>query len=170
MNVLAYAHHPDDFLAEEMNFKYVSFEELLQSSDVITLHVPLNDHTKHLINSSNIHLIKKGAYLINTARGGLIETAALVKALQDGTLAGAGLDVLEEECYIKEERELLTKGFSEKCDVTTLLQNHLLMGLDNVIVTPHNAFNSQEALERILETTADNIEAFSKGKPINSVN
>lgn len=170
MQVLAFDAKEDKKLAKKLNFKYVLLEELLKNSDIITLHVPLNDQTKHLINASNINLIKKGSYLINTARGGLVETSALVAALSDGTLAGAGLDVLEEECYIKEERELLTKGFSEKCDIKTLLQNHLLMGLDNVIVTPHNAFNSTEALERILETTVENIKAFSKGKAINKVN
>ncbi len=170
MQVLAFDVKEDKKLAKKLNFKYVSLEDLLKQADIITLHVPLNDQTKHLINTSNINLIKKGSYLINTARGGLVETSALVAALHDGTLAGAGLDVLEEECYIKEERELLTKGFSEKCDIKTLLQNHLLMGLDNVIVTPHNAFNSTEALERILETTVENITAFSKGKAINKVN
>lgn len=170
MTVLAYDAVQDKKLAKKLGFQYVSLEELLKNSNIITLHVPLNEHTKHLINSSNVGLIKRGAYLINTARGGVIETGALVKALEDGTLAGAGLDVLEEECDIKEERELLAKGFPDKCDVKTMLQNHILMERDNVIITPHNAFNSKEALERILETTVGNIKAFAEGKPANAVN
>lgn len=167
MNVVAFDVRHDKKMAKKLGFTYVSLEDLLKTSDIITLHVPHNDHTHHLINSGNIGLIKKGAYLINTARGGVIETGALVKALEEGIIEGAGLDVLEEECYIKEERELLTKGFSEKCDVKTMLENHLLMERDDVIVTPHNAFNSKEALERILQTTVENIIAFEKGKPIN---
>lgn len=169
MNVLGFDVHPDKKLAKKLGFKYASFEDLLKNSDIITLHVPYNKYTHHLINSANIHLVKKGAYLVNTSRGGVIETTALVSALEDGTLAGAGLDVLEGECDIKEESELLTKGFSAKCDVKTMLQNHILMERDNVIITPHNAFNSKEAIGRILETTVENIKSFIKNRPINIV-
>ena len=123
-----------------------------------------------MINVGNIGLAKKGAYLINTARGGIIETDALVKALDSGIFAGAGLDVLEEECFIKEERQILTKDFPKTCDVKTMLENHVLMERGNVIITPHNAFNSKEALERILETTVENIRGFEKKKVINKVN
>lgn len=169
MKVLAFDAHPDKKVAKTLGFTYVSLEDLLKNSDIVTLHVPYNTHTHHLINADNITLMKPGSYIINTARGGVIETSALVQALQSGILAGAGLDVLEEECNIKEERELLSKGFLEKCDVTTLLQNHVLMDNEKVIITPHNAFNSTEALERILETTISNIQAFAKNKPINTV-
>lgn len=169
MNVIAFDAFPDKKLAKSLGFTYVTLEELLKQSDIITLHVPYNPHTHHLINMQNIGMVKKGAYIINTARGGIIETSALVKALDEGIIAGAGLDVLEEECYIKEEREMLVKGFAAKCDVKTLLQNHMLMERENVIITPHNAFNSTEALERILHTTIENIKAFVKKKPINTV-
>lgn len=169
MNVVAFDAKPDKKLAKKLGFAYVTLEDLLKSSDIITLHLPLNAHTEHIINSSNAELIKKGAYLINTARGGLIETAALVNALAKGIVAGAGLDVLEEECYIKEEGELLSSDFSKKCDIRTLLQNHILMEKSNVVITPHNAFNSKEALERILDTTVGNIQSFSKNKPTNLV-
>lgn len=169
MKVLANDVNQDKKLAKKLGFKYVSLEELLKNSNVITLHVPYNKNTHHLINSQNINLVKKGSYLINTARGGVIETAALVDALNKGILAGAGLDVLEEECFIKEESQLLSKEFPKKCDITILLQNHVLMERDNVIITPHNAFNSKEALERILETTVENIKSFVKGKPTNLV-
>lgn len=169
MNVLAYDAFPDKKLAKKLNFQYVSLEDLLKNSDIITLHVPLNEKTRHLVNSQNIGLIKKGAYLINTARGGIVETAALVLALEKGILAGAGLDVLEEECYIKEEGQFLSEDFSKKCDVKTMLANHILMDKKNVIITPHNAWNSNEAIQRILDTTAENIQGFAKKKPINIV-
>lgn len=169
MNVLAFDVAQNKQLAKKLNFKYVALEDVLKNSDIISLHVSYNKRTHHLLNLNNIHLIKKGAYLINTARGGIVETNALVKALEDGILAGAGLDVLEEEHDIKEERELLSKNFSEDHNFKTLLENHILMERDNVIITPHNAFNSKEALERILETTIENIRAFSKGNPINTV-
>ncbi|MSU60412.1 MAG: hydroxyacid dehydrogenase [Candidatus Staskawiczbacteria bacterium] len=169
MNVLGYDAMEDKKLAKTLGFTYVSLGELLKNSDIITLHVPLNEKTQHLINSQNINLIKPGAYLINTARGGIIETAALVEALGKGIIAGAGLDVLEEECFVKEEAHLLSKDFYDKCDIKTMLQNHILMDRKNVIITPHNAFNSREALERILETTVENIKGFIKDKPVNVV-
>jgi D-lactate dehydrogenase len=169
MNVLAYDLNPDQELAEKLGFKYVDFKELLAKSDIITLHAPYNKTTHHLINSENINLIKKGAYLINTSRGGLVETTALLKALSDGILAGAGLDVLEEECVVKEEAQLLSKEFPKTCDLKTVLQNHILLQQKNVIITPHNAFNSDEALMRILDTTILNIQEFIKNKPINRV-
>ncbi|MEK7663850.1 MAG: hydroxyacid dehydrogenase [Patescibacteria group bacterium] len=169
MNILAYDIIQDKKLAKMLGFKYVSLDDLLKNSDIITLHIPYNKHTHHLINSKNINLIKRGAYLINTARGGIVETDALVRALNEGILAGAGLDVMEEEHDLGEERELLSKTITENIDFKTILQNHILMEQENVVITPHNAFNSEEALERILETTVENINAFMKGKPINIV-
>lgn len=169
MNVLAYDVNQDKKLAKQLGFEYVSLEDLLKKSDIITLHVPYNKHTHHLINSQNISLVKRGAYLINTARGGVIETEALVKALDEGMLTGAGLDVLEGEHELGEERELLSKKITENIDFKIILQGHILMERENVIITPHNAFNSNEALERILETTVENIKAFTNGKPINIV-
>jgi len=169
MKVVAFDAHEDKKLAKKLGFVYVSLEELLKSADIITLHVPYNEHTRHLINSQNIHIIKKGAYIINTARGGIIETAALVEALAEGIIVGAGLDVLEEEAFIKEEAHLLSKNYSQKSDMKTMLQNHILMDRKNVIITPHNAFNSTEALERILETTVENVKSFIEGKSVNVV-
>ncbi len=169
MNVLAYDVKEDKKLAKKIGFKYTGLEDLLAKSDIISLHAPYNKNTHHLINSGNINLIKKGAYLINTARGQLVETSALLEALSEGILAGAGLDVLEEECFIKEEAQLLSKEFPKTCDLKTALRNHILLQQKNVIVTPHNAFNSKEAIERIIETTVLNIESFLKNKPINII-
>ncbi len=166
MNVVAYDAFPNEQLAQEMNFKYAPFDELLASSDVITLHVPYLESTHHLINSQNISKIKKGALLINTSRGPVVETAALVKALNDGILGGAGLDVLEEEGVIQDERQLLLYGHPEEHDLKTVLANHVLIDMPNVIITPHNAFNTTEALQRILDTDIENIKNFlEKAEP-----
>jgi D-lactate dehydrogenase len=169
MNVIAFDAYPNEAMASEIGFKYVSFEDLLAMSDVITIHVPELPTTHHMINMSNISLIKKGAILINTARGSVVETAALVKALNDGILGGAGLDVLEEEVPTKDEREFLTSGKTSGHDLLTVLQNHLLIDMPNVLITPHNAFNTKEALQRILDTTIDNIKKFEEGAPQNLV-
>ncbi|KKU99223.1 MAG: D-isomer specific 2-hydroxyacid dehydrogenase NAD-binding protein [Candidatus Jorgensenbacteria bacterium GW2011_GWC1_48_8] len=169
MKVIASDPYPDEKFAKEENFEYVSLEKLLSSSDIITVHCPYNEKTRHLINKENIRLIKKGAYLINTARGGIVETDALAGALEEGILAGAGLDVLEEEGETKEEMEFLRRGKFKEDELKTMLQNHMLMRMPNVLITPHNAFNSREALERILGTTLENIEGFLSGGPVNLV-
>lgn len=169
MKVLAYDVRKDPRLAKELGFDYAELNDLLARSDIISLHVPYNKFTHHLINKDSIHYIKRGAYVINTARGGVLETEALIQALDDGIIAGAGLDVLEGECEIKEEKQLLTKRFKETCDLKMILQDHVLMRYPNVIVTPHNAFNSREALLRIMDTTIENIKAFVEGRIQNTV-
>ena len=170
MKVIAYDKYPNDELEQQLDFIYVSFEELLKQADIITLHVPYNTETHHLLNKNNISLIKTGAYVINTSRGGVIETEALYQALKSGQIAGAALDVLEEEESVKEEQELLVKGkIAESEKLKTILLNHIFIDLDNVIVSPHNAFNTEEALENIVATTIENIDGYLKGKPINLV-
>ena len=169
MNILAYDIKKDKKFAKKIGFKYVPLHYLFRNSDIITLHVPYNKATHYLVNLKTLKLFKKGCYLINTARGGVCDTTALLKGLKQGIFAGLGLDVLEEECFIKEERELLTSAFEKTCDLKTVLENHILINQPNVIITPHNAFNSKEALTRILDTTIGNIEAFAKGKPTNLV-
>jgi D-lactate dehydrogenase len=169
MKVLGYDVHQDKKLAKKLGFTYTSFEDLLKNSDIVTLHVPYNKNTHHLLNAGNIATMKKGAYLINTSRGGVVETDALVQALNSGNLAGAGLDVLEEEDFLHEEAHLLSKDFSSAHNLKTVLEDHILMEKDNVIITPHNAFNTKEAIERILETTVENIQGFINNKPINLV-
>jgi D-lactate dehydrogenase len=169
MEVVVHDPFPKKELAEEIGFSYAPLEELLSRSDVISLHCPYTKETHHLINGSTIGKIKRGAILINTARGALIDTKALLKALQEGILSGAGLDVLEEECFVKEETELMGKDFPQKCDLGAVVRNHMLIARNDVVITPHIAFNSREAVERILATTADNIKGFITGAPINVV-
>jgi len=169
MNVLVYDVHKDLKLAKKLGFKYVSLDRLLKKSDIVSLHCPDNKHTHHMIDSNALKKVKKGAILINTARGGLVDTTALIKALNNKTITYAGLDVLEGECLVKEEKSLLHPEFMKTCDLKNVLQNNILLRRDNVYITPHNAFNSQEALMRILDTTIDNINGFSKKKLANVI-
>ena len=167
--IIAFDKFPDEEFAKTEGFEYVNFDFLLTSSDIISLHAPLNDDTKHMINKDNIHSLKEGVIIINTARGGLIETDALFDAIKMGRLGGAGIDTLEEEGFLTEELELLHKDTPHEYDYKTALENHMMAYLPNVIVTPHNAFNSKEALNRILDTTVENIECFVKGECKNEV-
>jgi len=170
MNVIACDTSPDDEFAKEMNMTYCEPLKALQEGDIVTLHVPYTKETHHLINKGNISMMKKGAYLINTSRGGVVETEALIGALKDGHLGGAALDVLEEEGVIQDELEFFMEGRPEEHNLKTVLANHILIDMPNVIITPHNAFNTWEALRRILDTTLMNINAFAEGKPVNLVN
>ena len=170
MEIIACDSFPDLSFAKEQGFEYVSLEDLLKNSDIVTLHTPYNPSTHHLINKQNIGLMKKTAYLINDARGELVETDALVQALSSGAIAGAGLDVLESVRQLKEESELMKKGAEAFKDFKTLFENQLLMDMPNVMVTPHIAFNTEEAVHEIMETTAENIKAFAEGKIINQIN
>jgi D-lactate dehydrogenase len=169
MNVIAFDPYPNEAFAEEMGFGYLPFADLLAQSDIVTLHVPYMPATHHLINKDNIGLMKQDAYLINTSRGAIVETDALVMALKDGKLGGAGLDVLEEEGLVKDELAALTAGHMESEALKTMLEDHALIDMPNVIVTPHNAFNTIEGFTRILDTTIDNIVGFANGAPVNVV-
>lgn len=170
MKVVAYDINPQPELEDKLNFKYIKLEELLKSSDVISIHVPYLPETQHLINQQNLNLIKKGCILINTARGGVVETQALIQGLEAGVFGGAGLDVLEEEGPLKDELNLLQAGHPKKDELRVILQNHALINMDNVIITPHNAFNTNEAVHRILDTTIENIVSFIAGNPKNILN
>jgi len=168
MHVVAFDARQEPLLAEVLNFRYVSLEELLRVSDIVSLHCPYTPKTHHLINTENIRLMKRGTLLINTARGGLIDPAALTQALDEGILAGAGLDVLEGEELLKDERQILAQPLAQD-KLRTLLLNHSLLNRDNVVITPHIAFNSVEAVQRILDTTVENLRAFLRGSPQNLV-
>lgn len=168
MRVLAYDKFPQPILAEVLGFEYTTLERLLGESDVISIHVPLIPETYHLINDDTIKLIKRGAILVNTARGGVVDTEALVKALDEGILSGAGLDVLEGEESIKEEAQLLSDTLPVE-KLRAIVRSYALLNRDNVIITPHVAFYSNEAEQRIVDTTLENIQAFADGEPINVV-
>ncbi len=168
MRVLAYDVRQDSFLAELLNFTYAPLEQVLAESDIITLHTPYLPATHHLLNRERLRLTKRGALLVNTARGSLVDTDALLEALQSGQLGGAGLDVLEGEELIREEHELLHSPRAAEA-LQALVRRSELLKMDNVVFTPHNAFNSREAMLRILETTVANVLAWQRGEELNRV-
>jgi D-lactate dehydrogenase len=170
MNIIAYDVFPDEKFAAQVGMKYVDFPTLLSSSDIVTLHAPYTKDSYHLINKENIKTFKKGALLINTARGELVDTDALIWALNEGIIAGAGLDVLEGERFMKEEVDRLLgdnagqdKNDQDKNSYKTILEDHSLIHNPRVIVTPHMAFSSREAKSEILSVSATNIQAFLGG-------
>jgi D-lactate dehydrogenase len=161
---------PDLDAAQRLRFEYVSLSELLRRADVVSLHVPGGAETHDMISDREFAQMKPGAVLINTARGGVVNAAALLRALNDGRLLGAGLDVLAEEPLLREEAEIFRPGASLSPDrLRALVAENALIRLRNVVVTPHIAYDTQEALRRILATTLDNIEAFASGAPTNLV-
>ncbi|HYF04642.1 MAG TPA: NAD(P)-dependent oxidoreductase [Patescibacteria group bacterium] len=162
MEVLGYQPQPNEALAQEFGFTNVSLEELLKRSDIVTLHVPYMPATHHLMGAEQFALMKDKSIFINTARGGLVDTQSLLGALKSGKLTGAGLDVLENEPALK---AALADSSAPKDEVTAA--NLELMAMANVLITPHNAFQTTEAIERILDTTADNIKAYIAGIPQN---
>jgi len=169
MNVQVYTHSQDPDLAKTLGFTYTDLPILLQTSDVITLHLPLTKETTHIINQENILQCKKGSFLINTARGGLVDTKAIVLGLEKDILAGVGLDVLEGEDDLIDEVAILHGESQNVSQMKTLLYDHILLNHPKVLITPHNAFNSQEALLRILHVSLDNIKSFLDNKEQNIV-
>ena len=158
MHVLAY----DPYPVQDAGFPYVSLEELLAKSDIISLHCPLTEQTRHLINRDTIAQMKDGVYLLNTSRGMLVESESLLDALKNGKIAGAGLDVYEEET------EFFFEDRSDTVQRDTLLS--LLVSMPNVVLTSHQAFLTNEALHNIAQVTLDNLDAYFKdGTVLNAV-
>jgi D-lactate dehydrogenase len=168
MNVIAFDAFPNPKLAKELDFEYLPLPKVLANSDILSLHLPLFKETTHIINKTNIKKMKKGAYIINTARGGLIDPEALVWGLETGLIAGAGLDVLEEEDGLTHPDHLVLREQSE-ADIRAYAMDTILINHPNVLITPHNAFNSLEALKRIMDTTIENVLGFASGKTANDV-
>jgi D-lactate dehydrogenase len=154
--VLAFDKHPDDALAKREGLQYVALEQLLAESDIVTLHVPLFDETHHMINADSIAHMKRGAMLINTSRGGLVDTRALIDGLKAGQIGFAGLDVYEEEAGI------FFHDISDRVLDDDVLAR--LMTFNNVVITSHQAFLTREALDNIAETTLQSIAEFHSGK------
>jgi D-lactate dehydrogenase len=171
MNVVAYDLYPDMAFAKENDFAYKSLAEVLAESDAITLHAPYTKENHHLINKENVLKMKKGVYLINTARGELIDTDALILGLKEGIIAGAGLDVMEGERELKDEMEILASEDKSGMvkDYKTLLEDRVLMEMPNVIITPHVAFYSKEAEMEIIKMSVENVKGFVSGKAQNLV-
>ncbi|KAF1052158.1 MAG: D-lactate dehydrogenase [Stenotrophomonas maltophilia] len=158
--LLAYDPYPNPAI-EAMGGRFVSLDALLAEADIVSLHCPLNEATHHLINADSLQRMKRGAMLINTGRGALVHTPALIEALKSGQLGYLGLDVYEEEADI---------FFADRSDLP--LQDDVLARLltfPNVIITAHQAFLTREALAAIANTTLGNILAWQAGQPINRV-
>ncbi|MFH0702283.1 MAG: NAD(P)-dependent oxidoreductase, partial [bacterium] len=170
MKILAYDPYPQKKLEEKFGVKYADIDELYKESDIISLHTPLTKESYHLLNNEAFSKMKKGVIIINTARGEIIDTEALYKAITNETVSAAGLDVVEcENILIQEEQYLLrSDDINRECLVNTLI-NHKLLSLPNVIITPHIAFDSIEAIQRILKITMDNINGYLFGNIINKV-
>jgi len=170
MKVIAYDIFQNLEEAKRIGYEYVDLDRLLKEADIITIHANLTKENYHMINESAFEKMKDGVIIVNTARGAIIDTKALIKYLNSGKISYAALDVLENEPEIKEEVQLLEKELSEE-EMKKLLANHVIFDtedrLEKVLITPHNAFNSKEALEEIKRTTVDNIISFVNGKPIN---
>ncbi|MBQ9817086.1 MAG: 2-hydroxyacid dehydrogenase [Proteobacteria bacterium] len=150
MHVLAF----DPYPASGSDYEYVELEELLKKSDIISLHCPLTPQNFHLLNAKTLALLKPGAVIVNTSRGALIDTEALIEALKDGRVGGAALDVYEEESEV----------FFEDCS-DQIIRDDLLMrliGFNNVIITSHQAFFTREALSKIAEVTFNNLRQFKE--------
>lgn len=154
--VLAYDVQKNPEVEKRPLTEYVSLDELLAQSDIITLHLPLFPETHHLINQKSIAQMKRGVMLINTSRGGLVETVSLVESLKSGQIGYAGLDVYEEEAGI------FFRDISDQVLNDDILAR--LMTFNNVVITSHQAFLTHEALDNIAETTLFNIEEFFAGK------
>ncbi len=157
-NVLCYDPYPNDELATSNQIRYVTLNELFEQSQIITLHSPLNADTFHMIDGDSIDKMLDGVMLINTSRGGLVDTKALIKGLKSGKIAKAGLDVYEEEA------EIFFKDKSEGViDDDTFAR---LLTFNNVVITSHQAFLTNEALTNIAQTTFENIGEYIDGKPL----
>ncbi|MGM5483486.1 MAG: NAD(P)-dependent oxidoreductase [Nanobdellota archaeon] len=168
MNVLVFDLNKDNFKSELLNFEYTDIDTIYKKSDIITLHVPYNKNTHHLINNNSFSKMKKGVILINTSRGGVVDTNSLIKALDKGKVGGAGIDVIEGENLIHEEKSLIDT--SEKDSrFKQLVEDQVLIGMPNVVYTPHIAFYSKDAIERIIRTTSENIINFNTGKVKNKI-
>jgi D-lactate dehydrogenase len=154
--VLAYDKYPNAQLAGRADVKYVELDELLRQSDIVTLHVPLFAETHYLINADAIRRMKRGAMLINTSRGGLVDTKALIDGLKSGQIGLAGLDVYEEEAGI------FFHDISNRVLGDDVLAR--LLTFNNVVITSHQAFLTQEALANIADTTLASLIEFQSGK------
>jgi D-lactate dehydrogenase len=183
MECLAHDRRPDEELAAGLGFRYVSLDQLLRKSDVITLHIPLTRGTRHLLNARRLARGKPGLVLINTARGALVDIDALLQGLNSGRIGGVGLDVLEDEAafrgdpsriigaqIVQKIQAMSTPGGDRELrqerlrELQGILRNRQLLAHENVFFTPHVGFNSVEAMERINLGTVRNIRDFIAGK------
>ncbi len=168
MRGVAFDKFPDDAWAFSHRVSYMSLEQALQVADVVSLHIPASTETYHLLSSERFDRMQDGTLLINTARGDLVDSGALLEALDKGKIAAAGLDVLPHETdlleFAKSDVDVNDPSIHPETKLSLRLLQH-----PNVLVTPHCAFFTHEASRRLIETTIKNIEGYITGKPINVV-
>ena len=170
MDVIAFDMKPDAEAADALGFRYVPLETLIATCDVLTLHIPGGPATEGLIGAAQLAAMKPSAVIINTARGGVIDAEALLNALLTSQIAGAALDVLNQEPWLRDEAQIFRSATPPAPEgLRALVASHALLKLPNVIVTPHVAYDTQEAVARIMTVTLGNIEAFAAGTPRNMV-
>lgn len=165
LNVLGFDRYEKTELKEKFNVQYVDFDTLLEKSDFISIHAPLTKETYHLFDEKCFRKMKNSAIIINTGRGEIIDTKALYNALQSEEIAGAGLDVLESEETMTDDDYMIGISRLDKLTLERTIINSRLFQLENVVLTPHTAYNTKEAIQRILSTTLKNIKMFIKGEP-----
>jgi D-lactate dehydrogenase len=156
--IIAYDPFPDKDYAAKNGFEYKSLDELYQASDVISLHCPLHDSTWHIVNKDSINKMKRGVMLVNTSRGHLVDTSALIAGLKSGKIGSAALDVYEEES------EYFFNDYSNSFIMDDILAR--LTSFNNVLITSHQGFFTREALSNIAGTTLNNIREFEDNKPL----
>jgi len=149
MEVVAWTFNPTPERAAALGVRFVGLEELLKTSDVVSIHVKLTDQSRVLIGARELGLMKRGAILVNTARGAIVDSTALVSALKSGHLGGAGIDVYEQE---------------------PLPADHPILSCEQVVLTPHNADQTPEGMDILNAGVVDNVIAFLEGRPQNVVN
>ena len=169
MNILGFDIKQNKELEKIYNVKFTDFDTLLKESDFISIHAPMSKENYHMFNKESFNKMKKSAILINTGRGELIDTSALFNALVCKKIAGAGLDVLENEQTMTDFDYMLGINRLDKLTLEQTIINSKMFQLDNVILTPHIAYNTKEAIKRILNTTMNNINEFISGKIQNNV-
>lgn len=171
MEVVGYDPFEKPEVATEIGFTYAPLDEVIGSSDVISLHLPLTAASTHMINAESIARMKPGVVLINAARGELVDTNALIEALENGHVAGAGLDTIEGERFLDEDVEI-SAVLDRKITKETLIalaETEALLRMPQVVITPHSAYNTIEAVGRINSVTVDNIIKFWYGETPNQV-
>ncbi|MBQ9283395.1 MAG: 2-hydroxyacid dehydrogenase [Treponema sp.] len=158
MKIIAYDPFPNEDWARASGAEYVSLIEIFKRSDVLSLHCPLTDQTKHIVNHDSMKMMKRDAIIINTGRGALIDSKALVHALKHGHIGGIGMDVYEEE----------SKYFFNDWSTDIMTDDVLarLLTFPNVIITSHQAFLTTNALKNLADTTLENIKAFENGEDL----
>ena len=169
MKILAFDKFEKEELKQKYNVKYTDFDTLLKESDFISIHAPLTKDNYHMFDKTAFEKMKKTAIIVNTGRGELIDSQALYQALLTKQIAGAGLDVLEKEETITDFDYMIGLNRLDKNTLEQTIINSQLFKLENAIITPHTAFNSIEAIHRILKITMSNIDEFANGNLQNSV-